>query len=94
MLAPLVLVECVDANPWIPNPDCVPPSSPPLLCPTHLVHIHLIDFYIVARDNDPSKVPLHERRTSKDVMQTYNSANIVIAARSGAGSGAMCVRVM
>ncbi|EFJ51493.1 hypothetical protein VOLCADRAFT_87571 [Volvox carteri f. nagariensis] len=53
----------------------------------HPIHIHLVDFYVLARNHDESQVHEYERWTSKDVVQLDPSTHVSLLVRFGPHRG-------
>ncbi|KAG2491600.1 hypothetical protein HYH03_010165 [Edaphochlamys debaryana] len=53
----------------------------------HPIHIHLVDFYVLARNWDESQVYDYERLTPKDVVQLNPSSDVALLTRFGPHRG-------
>ncbi|KAG2435978.1 hypothetical protein HYH02_011691 [Chlamydomonas schloesseri] len=53
----------------------------------HPIHIHLVDFYVLARNWDESLVHEYERWTAKDVVQLNPSGHVALLLRFGPHRG-------
>ncbi|KAG2425551.1 hypothetical protein HXX76_013595 [Chlamydomonas incerta] len=53
----------------------------------HPIHIHLVDFYVLARNWDVTQVHEYERNIGKDVVQLNPSGHVALLLRFGAHRG-------